>query len=155
VAVKLIVLPEQTGELEPAVGAEGVCFTETDVEPAAPGQPLTVAITEYEPESGKEILLTEGFCKVEENPLGPLQLYEALAIVLAVSDNELPVHTGELELAVGAEGVWLTVTETEPALPVHPLTVADTEYEPASDVEALVIEGFCAVELKLFGPVHA
>jgi len=47
-----------------------------------------------------------------------------------------------LEPAVGAEGVWLTVTETEPVGPVHPFTVADTEYEPLFEVVELEIEGF-------------
>jgi len=46
---------------------------------------------------------------------------------LAVSDKELAVQTGELDPATGAEGVWLTVTETESVGPVQPLTVTATE----------------------------
>jgi hypothetical protein len=45
-AVKLKLLPEQTGELLPAVGADGVDFTVTEVVPAVPIQPEVVAVTE-------------------------------------------------------------------------------------------------------------
>ena len=44
-AVRVIVPPVQTGELEAAVGVAGVAFTTTDVVPAGEGQPLTVAVT--------------------------------------------------------------------------------------------------------------
>jgi hypothetical protein len=42
-----------------------------------------------------------------------------------------------------------------PAALVHPLTVIVTEYIPVARVEAPVIEGFCEVDVKLLGPVHA
>ena len=45
VAVKLIVEPEHTGELLPAVGAAGVGFTTTVAVPAALAQPPTVTVT--------------------------------------------------------------------------------------------------------------
>ena len=45
-AVKLKVVPEQTGELLPAVGAAGIGLIVTEVVPAGPVQLSTVAVTE-------------------------------------------------------------------------------------------------------------
>src|SRR5437660_1035545 len=42
-----------------------------------------------------------------------------------------------------------------PAAEVQPFTVTVTEYVPASAVMALEFVGFCADEVKAFGPVHA
>ena len=63
-------------------------------------------------------------------------------IVLAVKLSVDPSHTGVLLPAVGAGGVLVTVTETEPGLLVHPANVAVTEYIPASKVVALTTLGF-------------
>jgi hypothetical protein len=95
-----------------------------------------------------------GFCKEEVNPAGPVQLYVAPATVLAVRLRVEPAHMGPLLPAVGAVGIGLTVTVVVPALLEHPPTLAVTEYVPVARVVAAAIEGFCEVEVKLFGPVH-
>ena len=65
---------------------------------------------------------------MEVKLFGPLQLYVALAIVLAVKLSVLPEQTGELLVAVGAAGNGVTLTEVVPAEPVHPAAeVAVTE----------------------------
>ena len=56
---------------------------------------------------------------------------------------------------VGVEGVALTTTLVVPAAEVQPLTAIVTEYVPASAVVAFALVGFCCVEAKPFGPVHA
>ena len=57
--------------------------------------------------------------------------------------------------AVGVAGIALTTTFVEPAADVQPFTVIVTEYVPASAVVAFARVGFCCVEVKPFGPVHA
>src|ERR1044071_5619977 len=66
-----------------------------------------------------------------------------------------PSQYGPPLLAVGVAGVAFTTTLVVPAAEVQPLTVIVTEYVPASAVVALERVGFCAVEVKPFGPVHA
>jgi hypothetical protein len=61
---------------------------------------------------------------------------------------------GVLLPPVGAAGVCRIVTEFVPAVPVHPKTVAVTEYVPAPEVVIAAMVGFCETEVKLFGPVH-
>src|SRR5262245_37334308 len=56
---------------------------------------------------------------------------------------------------VGVAGVALTTTFVVPAAEVQPFTVTVTEYVPASAVVALARVGFCADDVKPFGPVHA
>jgi len=77
-------------------------------------------------------------------------------MVLAVKLKSPPRHTGELLPAVGAEGVWLMVTETVPAgVLTHPFApIAVTEYVPDAEVVTPEMVGFCKVEVKLFGPVQ-
>ena len=65
-----------------------------------------------------------------------------------------PVHIGELDPAVGATGMGFTVTAVVPAGPVHPFTVAVTEYVPVAAVVAEVMEGFCVALVNPFGPVQ-
>jgi hypothetical protein len=72
--------------------------------------------------------------------------------VLAVRLNVLPEQIGALLVIVGAAGGGLIVTVVVPAEPVHPATVAETEYVPASAVVNPATVGFCAVEVKLLGP---
>ena len=48
----------------------------------------------------------------------------------------------------------LTVTEIVPIGPGQPPAVANTEYVPASRVEAPGILGFCVVDVNEFGPVQ-
>ena len=75
-------------------------------------------------------------------------------MTLAVNDNVFPEHTALLLPAAGAPGGGLTVTEAVPAAPVHPFSVAVTEYVPALTMPAEGITGFCCVEVKPLGPVH-
>jgi hypothetical protein len=57
--------------------------------------------------------------------------------------------------ATGAAGIAFTATEVVPAGPVHPFSVAITEYVPAFAEVIPVMTGFCDAEEKLFGPLHA
>ena len=57
--------------------------------------------------------------------------------------------------AVGVAGMALTVAEVVPAALLQPATVTTTLYVPVAAVEEFVIDGFCVVDEKLLGPVHA
>ena len=73
-AVKLISLPTQTGELLPAVGAMGVWLIATNVVPAElVGQPGTVAVTENVPAKAVETPARVGFWTVAVKLFGPVQ----------------------------------------------------------------------------------
>jgi hypothetical protein len=96
----------------------------------------------------------DGFCRVDVNPLGPVQLYVAPAIVEAVSCNVLPAQIGPLLLATGGAGVALTVTLVVAEDEVQPLTVTVTLYVPDADAVAFGIDGFCSDEVNPFGPVQ-
>jgi len=63
-------------------------------------------------------------------------------------------HTGELPVATGAAGVVLITTVVVDTGDTHVPMVAVTEYVPAISNVAPAIEGFCAEELKEFGPVQ-
>ena len=126
----------------------------TAVVPADPVQPFSVALTEYVPEAKVVILPIIGFCKEEEKPLGPVQEYVELPMVLAVKLNVVPEQIGLLLPATGAAGIRFTVTAVVPADPVHPNTVTETEYVPASRAVTPLITGFCEEEEKPFGPVQ-
>ena len=154
-AVSDNVFPEHIGLLFPATGVAGVTLIVTDVVPSGPAHPPTVTFTEYVPEEAVVTLDIVGFCEAEEKLFGPVHAYVAPVIVLAVRDKVFPEHTGLLLPGVGAAGVWLIVTETVPAGPVHPSTVAVTEYVPDAAVVTLATVGFCDDEEKPFGPVHA
>ena len=151
--VKFKVLPTQIGELLPAVGVIGVGFTTTTVVAGELEHPL-FATTVYVPAANAVVLTIVGFCKVDENALGPVQEYVAPAIKLAVRFNAVPVHTGELLPAVGETGAVFTLTATIPAALVHPATVTVIEYVPVANAVAPGIVGFCNADEKLFGPVQ-
>jgi formaldehyde-activating enzyme involved in methanogenesis len=153
-AVKLIVEPAHKVVVPPAVGAAGEGLMITFTVPAGPAQPVTVAVTEYTPAAKVVVAGIDGFCKVEEKELGPVQLYVAPAIVEAVKFKVWPSHNGELLPAVGAAGAGLIVTLTVPAGPAQPPTLAVTEYIPDAKVVTPGIEGFWTEEVKLFGPVQ-
>ena len=97
----------------------------------------------------------EGFCKAEEKPLGPLQLYVMPGTVEVVSISVEPVQIGVLAVGVGAVsgGVMLTVViacgETQPAAVIVKL------YTPALIAVTPGIEGFWVMEVKALGPVQA
>lgn len=133
----------------------GVVLTTTVTVPSGlVKQPGTVALTEYVPAAAAVTPAIEGFCEEDEKLFGPVQEYVALAMALAVRFNFVPVQTGLLLPAVGADGGGFTTTAVVPAGPVHPLTVTVTEYVPASASTALAMEGFCEEDEKLFGPVQ-
>ena len=90
----------------------------------------------------------------DENPFGPVQLYEAPAIDDAVKFKFVPAQTAELFDAVGDDGIGLTVTLVLTGMLVHCPVVTVTEYEPASEEVALLITGFCTDDVKPFGPVQ-
>lgn len=72
-AVRLMGVPRQTGELLPAAGAEGVSLIVTETVPGAlGGHPPTTALTEYVPLAAVVTETIFGFCSVELKLLGPL-----------------------------------------------------------------------------------
>ena len=56
---------------------------------------------------------------------------------------------------LGVDGIALTTADVVAAVLVHPFTVTVTLYVPVAATVALEIEGFCADDAKLSGPVHA
>jgi hypothetical protein len=79
----------------------------------------------------------------------------APATVGVLSEIVPPAQYGPVFEAVGVAGAVLTVTLVVPAAELQLPTVTMTEYVPDIAVVALAIVGFCCVEAKLFGPVHA
>lgn len=71
-AVRFNVDPAQIGLLLEAVGEAGVVLTTTVVVPARLVQPPTVIVTEYVPAAAAVTPVMDGFCKLEENPFGPV-----------------------------------------------------------------------------------
>src|SRR5437762_3419737 len=129
-------------------------FTTTDVLPAGPVQPLTVAFTEYIPEAFTAALGIAGFCDDELNPLGPVHEYDAPFIAPAERDMELPTHNGPLFEARGAKGRGLTTALVNAGELAQPFTVAVTLYTPPFTTATLLITGFCDDEVNPFGPVQ-
>jgi hypothetical protein len=66
-------------------------------------------------------LVMVGFCAVEVNPFGPVQLQ--LVPAGPYRCRSLPAQTGESLVGLGAPGVVLMVTLVVPAGEVHPLVV--------------------------------
>ena len=60
-AVRLSVFPTQRGLLLPAAGAAGLVFIITEVVPAKPVQPFSVAVTEYVPAAATVAAVITGF----------------------------------------------------------------------------------------------
>jgi len=95
-----------------------------------------------------------GFCADEANPFGPDQLYVAPVTAAVLNASVLPAQTGLLLPGEGVAGIGCTITLTVPAAPVHPATVAMTEYVPDAAVVAPGTTGFCVEEINPFGPVQ-
>lgn len=148
-----MVLPVQTGELLPGVGAAGIGFITAVVVPNALVHPLTVTVTEYVPEFAPVAFGILGFCTEEVNPAGPVHEYVAPATRLDVKFNVEPSQIGELLPAVGAAGVAFTTTAIVACGLAHPLLITN-EYVPAAARVIPVIDGFCRVDTNAFGPVH-
>lgn len=73
-AVKLIVEPAHKGELLPTVGAAGVGFTTTEIVEEELPHPITETRTLYVPAMAGVTGDKVGFCTVDVNEFGPLQL---------------------------------------------------------------------------------
>ena len=129
-------------------------MTATLTVPAKLVQPLTIAVTEYIPVAAVVALGIEGFCKAEVKLFGPVHAYVAPETTDAVRFKVEPAHIGLLLEADGAVGIALTVTLTVPGELMQPANIAVTEYVPVAKVVALVIEGFCKVDVKPLGPVQ-
>ena len=125
-AFRFNVVPVQTGELELAVGAEGTGLTVTLKLAPVLVHPLTVTVAVYVPAAAAVEEGMVGFCAVEENAFGPIQLYVAPATVEANKEIVVPAHTGELDDTVGFAGIGFTVTTVFEGALVHPPTVAVT-----------------------------
>ena len=151
---RLMVLPVHTGELPDAVGAAGVGFTVTATVPIAEVHPFAVMVTLYVPDIATVAFVMVGFCIDEAKLLGPVQLYVAPGNAGVERLIVFPVHTGELLDAAGAAGVGFTTTAVVPVAEVHPFAVTVTLYVPPIAIVALVMDGFCTAEEKLFGPVQ-
>ena len=151
---RLIVLPVQTGVLLDAVGVAGVALITTAVVPTAEVHPFVVTVTLYVPAIAIVALVIDGFCTEEAKLFGPVQEYVAPATAGVERLIVLPVHTGVLLDAPGVAGVAFTTTAVVPKAEVHPFVVTVTLYVPAMATVALVIDGFCTEEAKLFGPVQ-
>ena len=100
--------------------AEQVATLTTVVVAAADVHPFTVAVTAYVPAMAAVTLLNTGFCAVDVNPFGPVQLYVAPAIVLAVRLTVPPAYTGPLFVAVGVAGSGVTLTDTPAEVALQP-----------------------------------
>src|SRR3954464_3113656 len=111
--------------------------------------------TEEGPVSVVVAFVRVGFCCVDVKPFGPVQEYVAPLTSGVESEIVAPSQYGPPFEAVGVAGAALTTTLVVPAALVQPLTVIVTEYVPASAVVAVVRVGFCCVDVKPFGPVHA
>ena len=68
-----------------------------------------------------------GFCKVDVNAFGPVQLYVAPATVDAVKLRVVPTQRGPLLETVGVAGIRFTTTEVVAAALVQPLAEVVTE----------------------------
>ena len=104
--------------------------------------PAAAAVTE----------VTEGFCRTELNPFGPLQLLPAAELDVRLS--VWPVHRGLLLPATGVAGSGVTVTFILTVPEVQPEATVYREYVPAAAVVAAGIEGFCKADVKPLGPLQ-
>src|SRR5690242_21683491 len=96
----------------------------------------------------------EGFCKVEVNPPGPVQLYVAPATAAVHSAVVAPGQYGPVFDAVGVAGVALTTTVVVPAAETQPLTITVTPWSPLMAVVAVAMEVMSKVEVNPPGPVQ-
>src|SRR5205807_1307645 len=112
-------------------------------------------VTEYVPASAAMALDFVGFCADEVKAFGPVHAYVAPVTDGVESEMVAPAQYGPPFDAVGVAGIGLTTTFVVPAAEVQPFTAMVTEYVPASAVVALAFVGFCADDVKPFGPVHA
>lgn len=119
VAVKLNVCNAHKGELAVAVGVIGAGFTVTARVPGELVQPPTVVLTEYVPLPASVMAEIEGFCKLDVNPLGPVQVYVP-PVNGVVKFKVCPAHKGELEPMEGVVGVGAEPTAMVLVKAAHP-----------------------------------
>jgi hypothetical protein len=151
-ANKLIFPPAHTGELL-AILLTGPVFTTTVVEEVEGLHPGLLTVSWYVPPDNKVVGLTEGFCKLLVNPLGPVQEYVAPEIVFEVKFNTEPSQIGEL-LAGFETGSALIETVTFEVTGLQPGTVRVAVYTPDWDETVELILGFCKLLVNPFGPVQ-
>jgi hypothetical protein len=117
----LPVLFKQAVVLPISVGTGRALITTDVVEEAL--QPLAlVTVKTYVPVAATVTLLIDGFCAVEVNPFGPVQLYELAAVEVRLRVE--PAQTGVLLFGV-AVGKLFTVSVLEHTLlqPLASVTV--------------------------------
>ena len=133
--------------------AVGAVFTTTVVE-AEFVQPLElVTVNVYDPAMVEVAPVMVGLCRLDVNPLGPVQEYELIPPGPPVSWMVWPTQYGPpLEaVAVGA-AFTTTMVEAEFAQPLE--LVAVSVYEPAFVVAAFEIVGFWRLDVNPLGPVQ-
>jgi hypothetical protein len=150
--VRFSVVPTHSGPLLLTVGVPGTGATTAVVltGPSVP-QPASETLTVYVPESAMaaDVKLIDS-CE-DENPLGPVHAYVAPLILVAVMFNAWPAHTGPLLAAETDDTMATFVVATSEEQ--RPDTVR-TEYNPARVRPALLMTGFCAVDVNPPGPVQ-
>ncbi|GAC1589900.1 MAG: hypothetical protein NVS3B19_10160 [Ginsengibacter sp.] len=117
-------------------------------------QLLTFTIKLYAPRFNEVVLLIIGFCRFDEKPFGPLQLYVAPGINSAERFKVDPSQIGPLFEIFAAGGILLTTTLVVDKPEAQLFTVVIRLYLPALDLPILSIDGFCKLEVKPFGPVQ-
>ena len=120
-------VPTQRGPLLETVGEAGITFTTTLVVADPLVQPFDEDVTEYVPEFIEVTFVITGFCKLEVNPFGPVQLYTPPDCPVVLRFKVDPSHSGPLLEAVGATGIRFTTTLVVAAVLVQPLAVVVTE----------------------------
>ena len=153
-AVKLIALPEHTGELLVAAGVAGNEFTTTVVVPARLVHPPTVTVKLYVPAIAAVAPVRVGFWVADVYPDGPVQAYVAPVTVGVVKVIAEPAHTGELLVGAGVDGNAFTATVVVAARLVHPLTVTVKLYVPAMAAVADGRAGSSTAAVYDDGPVQ-
>jgi len=85
-----------------------------------------LTVTEYVPAVVAVTLGILGFCKVDVNPDGPVQLYVTPGVAVELVRNKVEsAQTGELLLTIGTAGVVSTATVTV-ALSIQPARLVIT-----------------------------
>jgi hypothetical protein len=123
----------------------GVESTTTLIVVTADIQPFNVTTTEYTPEFAVMAGLMDGFCDVDEKPLGPVHANVEPEAPEAVRLRVLPEHIGELLPNTGA-GVG-RISTVVVALLEHSPSVAVTVYVPLAVRGGLGRIGFCTPEV--------
>jgi hypothetical protein len=100
--------------------------TVADVVPADEVHPDEVTVTLYGPDAAVVAFGIDGFCWFDENPFGPVQLYDAPATVEVLSCSVEFAQIGPLFEGDGVAGTALTIAVVFPAAEVQPPTVTVT-----------------------------